>query len=335
MKRHNSITKAGIKVSVIHGDAFKIKADTLVLKYAQATYGLDRDIEGKFWKLGFPITDKLPKIGGYFFTDSKGITSTKSIIFIGVMTLRQFGYKEIREFGRKALVSLASSDSSIKTVLMTIHGPGYGLDENESFKSQLAGILDSISSNDIPNKLSEIIFVERSQGRATRLQNILENLFPNSQIPTPKSGGVDLLKENSTETLRTAGYGSDNKKRIFVAMPFASEFDDCFHYGIQGAVNSCGYLCERADLQSFTGDVMEFVKERIETSDFVIADLTTANPNVYLEIGYAWGLKKKTVLLIKDIKELKFDTLGQRCLPYTTIKDLETKLKAELINLKL
>ncbi len=326
---------AGIKVLVTHGDAFQIKADSLVLKFAQATYGLDRDIERKFEELGEPITEKFPKIGGYFFTDSKKITNTKSIIFIGVPTLRQFGYKEIREFGRKAFVSLASSDPSIKTVLMTIHGPGYGLDEIEAFESQLAGILDSISSDDIPDNLSEIIFVERSKGRATRLQNVLVGLFPTLEIPTQKSGGIKQLKENSAETMRAAGYGSDSKKKIFVAMPFASEFDDCFHYGIQGAVNSCGYLCERADLKSFTGDVMEFVKERIATSDFVIADLTSANPNVYLEVGYAWGLNKKTVLLIKDTNELKFDTRGQKCLPYTTIKDLETKLKNELSNLKI
>jgi len=325
----------GIKVSVIHSDAFQVKADCLVLKYAQGTYGLDRDIEREFESLGVPITEKFPKVGGYYFTESKKITSTKSIIFIGVPTLRQFGYKEIREFGRKALVSLASSDPSIKKVLMTIHGPGYGLDEIEAFESQLAGILDSISSSDIPDKLEEIIFVERSEGRAIRLQSVLSGLFPNSEIPTQKSGGVKQLKRTSAETLRAAGYGSESKKKIFVAMPFASEFDDCFHYGIQGAVNSCGYLCERADLQSFTGDVMEFVKERIATSDFVIADLTTANPNVYLEVGYAWGLQKKTVLLVKDTKELKFDTRGQRCLPYTSIKDLEKKLEMELINIKL
>jgi hypothetical protein len=325
----------GIKVSVIHGDAFQIKADSLVLKYAQATYGLDRDIEREFENLGETITSKFPKIGGYYFTDSKKITNTKSIIFIGVPTLRQFGYKEIREFGRKALISLASSDPSIERILMTIHGPGYGLDEIEAFESQLAGILDSISSGDFPDHLSEIIFVERSEGRAIRLQNVLNGLFPSFEIPTQKSGGVKQLKETSAETLRAAGYGSDSKKKIFVAMPFATEFDDCFHYGIQGAVNSCGYLCERADLQSFTGDVMDFVKERIATSDFVIADLTTANPNVYLEVGYAWGLKKKTVLLVKDPKELKFDIRGQRCLPYTSIKDLENKLKNELTNLKL
>ncbi len=325
----------GIKVSVLHGDASQIKADSLVLKYAQATYGLDRDIEREFEKLQEPITDRLPKIGGYYFTESKKITSTKNIIFIGVPILRRFGYKEIREFGRKALVSLASCDPSIKKVLMTIHGPGYGLDEIEAFESQLAGILDSISSGDIPDNLSEIVFVERSEGRAFRLQNVLNGLFPTLEIPTQKSGGIKQLTESSAETLRAAGYGSNSKKKIFVAMPFAAEFDDSFHYGIQGAVNSCGYLCERADLQSFTGDVMDFVKERIATSDFVIADLTTANPNVYLEVGYAWGLKKKTVLLVKDPQELKFDARGQRCLPYTSIKDLETKLKKELTNLKL
>jgi len=71
-------------------------------------------------------------------------------------------------------------------------------------------------------------------------------------------------------------------------MPFAEEFDDVFHYGIQGAENKAGYLCERADLESFTGDVMNWVKKRIETSDYVIADMTKANANVYLEVGYAW-----------------------------------------------
>ena len=181
---------AGIKVSVIHGDAFQIKADALVLKYAQASYGLDRDIEREYDRLGESITDKLPKVGGYLFLGSKKITSTKSIIFIGVTTLRQFGYKEIREFGRKALVSLASSDPNIQSILMTIHGPGYGLDEIEAFESQLAGILDSISSDDFPNKLSEIIFVERSQGSANRLSSVLKGLFPTFEIPTQKSGGV-------------------------------------------------------------------------------------------------------------------------------------------------
>jgi hypothetical protein len=116
-------------------------------------------------------------------------------------------------------------------------------------------------------------------------------------------------------------------------MPFAEDMDDVFHYGIQGAVNSAGFLCERADLSSFTGDVMEWVKKRIATASLIIADLSTANPNVYLEVGFAWGCGKPTVLLVRDTNDLRFDVRTQRCLVYKKIKDLESLLRTELANL--
>ncbi|MEN8179516.1 MAG: hypothetical protein ABFS39_12995 [Pseudomonadota bacterium] len=59
-------------------------------------------------------------------------------------------------------------------------------------------------------------------------------------------------------------------------------------------------------------------------------DLTHANPNVYLEVGYAWGVGVKTVLLVNDASELTFDVQGQRCLTYTRIKHLEKALGQEL-----
>ncbi len=65
-------------------------------------------------------------------------------------------------------------------------------------------------------------------------------------------------------------------------MPFDESMDDLFHYGIQGAVKASGFLCERADFVSFTGDVMNWVKRRIEGATLVVADLSTSNPNVYL-----------------------------------------------------
>ncbi len=324
---------AGIKVTITNDDAFQISADCLVLKYAQATYGLDRDIVREFEIMGSSIENKLPAVNSYFLTDSKQVVNAKKIIFIGVLPLRAFDYKEIREFGQSALVALAKATPATKTIAMTIHGPGYGLDEIEAFESQLAGIVDSIASDNIPPGLNQITFVERSPGRAKRLQQVLKELFPEHEIPKQNTGYPTEIQEATTEILRTAG--SDRKKSIFVAMPFDKAFNDHYHYGIQGAVNACGYLCERADLQSFDGDVMTFVKERIANAHFVIADLTTANPNVYLEVGYAWGLKKRTILVIQDTKELKFDTRGQRCLPYASITELEAKLKAELTNLGL
>lgn len=291
---------------------------------------MDREVISRYEIFDTEFRSRLPKIWGYYFVESKSITKTKNFIFIGVPPLRQFGYKEIREFGRKSLVSLASSNPNIESIMFTIHGPGYGLDEVEAFESHIAGLVDSISAGDYPDRLKEIIFIERSSGRANRLQKYLIALFPNGEVPTSNK----KIIESSLEIFRSAGYESESKKRVFVAMPFSPEFDDYFHYGIQGAVKACGYLCERADKQSYTGEVMEWVKTRIKSAYLIIADLTTANPNVYLEVGYAWGVSKQTVLLIRDTKDLKFDTRGHRCLPYSSIQELETKLKMELENLQ-
>ncbi len=324
----------GININVLHGDAIDIVADVLVLKYAQNPYGLDRDIIQKFDRIGNPINKHLPKIWDFYQTETQNITKTKRLIFIGVPNLRQFGYKEIREFGRKSLEALASTLPNTKSIIFTIHGPGYGLDEVEAFKAQIAGIYDSILSDDYPEVLEEITFIERSNGRAKRLKKVLDEIFYQDSIPKSKTD-IPKIKTSSLETLRSAGYESESKKNAFVAMPFSPEFDDIFHYGIQGAVNNSGCLCERADLESFTGDVMEWVKSRITKSSFIIADLSGANPNVYLEIGYAWGLNKPTLLLINDTKELKFDVRGQRCISYSNIKDLENKLTNELNKLVL
>jgi len=116
-------------------------------------------------------------------------------------------------------------------------------------------------------------------------------------------------------------------------MPFSSDMEDVFYYGIQNAVRELGYICERVDQEAFTGDILDQVRSRIENAEIVIADLTGANPNVYLEIGYAWGKSRPTVLVINKADKPGFDVQGQRCLRYQNIKDLETRLTNELKSL--
>ena len=79
---------------------------------------------------------------------------------------------------------------------------------------------------------------------------------------------------------------------------------------------------------------MQWVRDRITSATLVIADLSDANPNVYLEVGYAWGRGVPTILLVRDTKQLKFDVSGQRCLVYRNIKNLEEVLRTELEKLK-
>jgi hypothetical protein len=117
-------------------------------------------------------------------------------------------------------------------------------------------------------------------------------------------------------------------------MPFSKELEDVYVFGIQGPVSAAGYLCERVDMASFTGDILDRIKSRIETAALVVADLTGANANVYLEVGYAWGKGRPTLLLVKKGDDLKFDVRGQRRVVYENIVDLSRKLQADLARIE-
>ena len=321
-----------IKLTILNIDAFQVEADVLVMKYAQQPYGMDREIVNRLVNYIPDIAAQLPKNAQFYLEDSFQITTAPQLLFVGVPKARNFSYKAIREFGRNVLSSLNAQTIPTKKVAMTIHGVGFGLDEIEAFESQIAGLVDSIKEDDYPEDLEEIIFVEKSEKRAKRLESFLTSIFPDKWIPTKDTGGVEKLEEDTSELLRAAGYDSESKKKIFVAMPFTDEFIDVFHFGIQGAAHDAGFLCERADLEFFTGDVVQWIRDRIEKAALVIADLTGANANVYLEVGYAWGKNKKTILLIDKIESLKFDVRGQRCIAYKNIKELKEKLTIELDN---
>jgi len=113
-------------------------------------------------------------------------------------------------------------------------------------------------------------------------------------------------------------------------MPFTDQMIDTFYYGIQAPIHANGFLCERIDMDTFIGDILAKLKNEIESASAIVADLTMANPNVYLEVGYAWGIGKPTILIVKEGEKLKFDVQGQKCLHYKNIKYLEEILTKEI-----
>lgn len=253
---------------------------------------------------------------------------------VGVKDLYEFEYKDIREFARLGIEALAKSAPSVRHCAITLHGAGYGLDEIEAFESEMAGLLEAINSGAFPKALRRISIVEINAGRARRLTKSLESLLPTGRAQTDVRTYFEQMLPEASARLRSAGYASDTKPYVFVAMPFKRETDDVYEYGIQRAVRAAGFVCERADLSTFTGDVVAWIKQRIKSASLVVADLSDDNPNVYLEVGFAWGVGVPTVLLVKDASHLKFDVKTQRCVPYERIKDLEHGLKKELKGLK-
>ena len=325
-----------VEISVVNDDVTSFDADVLVLKYAQAHYGLDSVVSQKVTRLGINENQFSPKPGTSTYFYSRGSISPKNILVVGVTKLYEFNYRDIRVFARTALEALADyeKNSTIEHICFTLHGAQCGLDEIEAFESEIAGLIDGITAGRIPKSIQRISIVEIDDRRATRLKNALRELIPLGYVETNLKSYLQASEVTVSERFRSVGYSSADKPHMFVAMPFRDEMEDVYEYGIQNAIRKAGFLCERADLSAFTGDVMDWVRKRIRSASLLVADLTSANPNVYLEVGYAWGVGVKTVLLVQESDLLKFDVRGQRCIVYKRIKDLEEKLHKELVALK-
>ncbi len=323
--RWEAETLTAVRVRVLQGDAIGLSTDLLVLKYAQALYGVDREAA----RLLSLNENELPEVGESLLARSHGSPAAGAVLFLGVPPLRGFGYEEIRLFGRRALVEAAAVPGATE-VCMTLHGPGYGLDEVEAFNSELAGVIDAITENSAGAGLRTVSFIENDRGRAARMQEILTKAIPGRALlpgVSPTEAGV---VGEAVDRLSTVGFDSAAKAHVFVAMPFSLDFEDVYTFGIVPAVHSANLLVERMDQSSFTGDVVAHMRGRISEARLFVADVTGANPNVYLEIGFAWGIGIPTVLVCRDVDELKFDLRGHRCLSYTNIVELQRKLTTEV-----
>ena len=96
-------------------------------------------------------------------------------------------------------------------------------------------------------------------------------------------------------------------KRIFVLMPFREEQAPQRLYS-DVLASLLGWSVYRADTDFSKPEIWCKICSNIQSSRAVIADLSDANANVFLELGFAWGLGRPFVLLAQDTRSLPFDT---------------------------
>ncbi len=312
-------------IDVVNGDVLNTACDILIFKYAQKFYGADLavartlDLSSNWSGLG---------PGEHLLLPTGGKLPCKNILFYGVGKLWDFGYSEIRGFAVQAMRALASTGAERESVAMTMHGVGYGLDEREAFTAQVAGLMEYLTSAPPPGSPRRVMIVEQDPNRFQRIKTLLQQVLLESGFGRPKPTTTEPLTR-----LPDAGVRSDLKQHVFVAMPYNDEMEDTYEFGIREPVNEAGCLCERCDRDIFTGDILERIKDRIATANVVIADLTGSNPNVYLEVGYAWGKGIPTLLIAREGEELKFDVKTQKCIYYKNIMHLRNQLMQYMLRL--
>ncbi|MBX5137716.1 DUF4071 domain-containing protein [Rhizobium lentis] len=141
------------------------------------------------------------------------------------------------------------------------------------------------------------------------------------------------------------------KPLCFVLMPFGIKsaggdkpinFDAVYNDFIKPAVEEAGLEPIRADEEQAGGIIHKPMFERLVLCEYAIADLTTANANVFYELGVRHAAKPRTTVLLfaEGQGRLPFDVAPLRAMPYSigekggptnkkeAIKGLVAKLKA-------
>ncbi len=119
----------------------------------------------------------------------------------------------------------------------------------------------------------------------------------------------------------------DPRPLCFVLMPFGTKpdpgskmsinFDAIYEKVIRPAIEASGLKAIRADEEKVGGIIHKPMFERLILCDYAVADLTTANPNVYYELGVRHAMRPwSTVLIFADGVRLPFDLGPLRGLPY-------------------
>jgi hypothetical protein len=108
---------------------------------------------------------------------------------------------------------------------------------------------------------------------------------------------------------------SELKPKVFVAMPFKSDYDKVYS-SIKAAADMAGMDAQRIDKELFAGSIISHIISSLESADFVVAEVSENNGNVYYEIGLAHCQKKPVVLLATDLDALRFDLRDHRVIRY-------------------
>lgn len=125
------------------------------------------------------------------------------------------------------------------------------------------------------------------------------------------------------------------EKICFVIQPFDhGKYDRRYEEIIKPTVEECGLIAYRVDEDCASIIPIESIHMKIRESSICIAEITTDNPNVWYELGYALALEKNVVMLCSEDRttQFPFDIRHRNILVYKTqtmsdFEELKNKIK--------
>ena len=109
---------------------------------------------------------------------------------------------------------------------------------------------------------------------------------------------------------------SKSHGKAFVVMKLDGSYDELYREVIVPTAEKFELRAFHAGDMFGPGFILDDIVNSIVESKVVIAEITSLNPNVFYEVGYAHAIGKPTILLAEHGKALPFDISGYRCLFY-------------------
>jgi len=108
------------------------------------------------------------------------------------------------------------------------------------------------------------------------------------------------------------------RPKVFVAMPFREPFDTLYREVIEPVASELNFEMVRVDEIFGPGIILDDIRRQIASAHVMVAEVTTPNPNVFYELGYAHALDKPAILLARRANgdDLPFDIRGYRVIYY-------------------
>lgn len=127
--------------------------------------------------------------------------------------------------------------------------------------------------------------------------------------------GQDKAKATFKKLEKSAKVKSDAS--CFVMMPFREPYGSYYEKIYKPAIEKAGLNPMRADDEIFgTGKIIDQIWQGINSSNVLIAELTTRNANVFYELGLAHALEKPVVLVSSNEDDVPFDLNHIRVIYY-------------------
>ena len=107
----------------------------------------------------------------------------------------------------------------------------------------------------------------------------------------------------------------------FVIQPFDNgKYDSRYRDIIKPAIESCGFYAYRVDEDYSVEVPISAIESKIKEASFVIAEISTDNPNVWFEVGFALANSKLVILMCSDERTsgFPFDIRHRNILSYRT-----------------